>query len=306
MLELIALCIFLAVTASAYAILAIPRDVVQRRLATFQQMAQEIAASEDPREPESGFMERVGRPVIKATLRVIGGILPSGLITQLRWKLTLAGDPVGVTALLVIWTISGLLLPAAFALLVSLGNSGWGGLQVLILLVITMLGLYLPNVWLKAKAKQRQTQILKSLPDAIDLLTTSVEAGLGIDAALGQVSEKIRGPISPELKRVLREMAMGNSRRDALREFARRVVIPDVQQFVNALLQAEQMGVSLGQVIRVQSDQMRIRRRQRAEQQAYKAPVKMVFPLVLFIFPAIFVIILGPALIQIMEGINNQ
>jgi tight adherence protein C len=306
MLELIALCVFLAVTASVYAILAMPRGIVQRRLATFQQMAHEIAAGDDPHEPEPGFMERVGRPVIKATLRVIGSVLPSSLITQLRWKLTLAGDPVGVTALLVIWAISGLLLPAAFALLVSLGNSGWSGLQILILLLITLIGLYLPNVWLKAKARQRQAQILKSLPDAIDLLTTSVEAGLGIDAALGQVSDKIRGPISPELKRVLREMAMGNSRRDALREFARRVVIPDVQQFVNALLQAEQMGVSLGQVIRVQSDQMRIRRRQRAEQQAYKAPVKMVFPLVLFIFPAIFVIILGPALIQIMEGINSQ
>jgi tight adherence protein C len=306
MVELIAGCIFLAVTASAYAVLAMPRGTVQRRLAAFQQMAQEIAAGEDPREPEPSFMERVGRPVMKASLRLFGGILPSSLITKLRWKLTLAGDPVSVTGLLVIWGISGLLLPAAFIMLTSLGTGGWGGLQVLLLVLTFAIGMYLPNVWLKAKAKQRQTQIQKTLPDAIDLLTTSVEAGLGIDAALGQVSEKIRGPIAPELKKVLRDMAMGSARRDALKEFARRVVIADVQQFVNAVLQAEQMGVSLGQVIRVQADQMRVRRRQRAEQQAYKAPVKMVFPLVLFIFPAIFVIILGPAFIQVMQNIGGE
>jgi tight adherence protein C len=208
-----------------------------------------------------------------------------------------------VQQLLAIWGGAIIVLPTGFVFVMLAAGGTFGMQQIALVFVMAVLGAYLPSVWLKSKAKQRQKAILKALPDAIDLLTTSVEAGLGIDAALGNVAEKVKGPIAVEVRRVLREIAVGSTRQDALRQFAARTQLPDVQQFVNAIVQAEQMGVSLGQVIRVQADQMRIRRRQRAEQQAYKAPVKMVFPLVLFIFPSIFVVILGPAMIQVTRAI---
>ena len=297
---LIALSIFITVTALAYALLTAPRGRVRQRLAAFREMV----SIEDEPEAEPSFMERVGRPVIQAALRLTTILLPSSQTDRLRRRLTLAGDPMSLTMLLVVWAAVGLLLPGCY-LLLALASAGLGRTQVLILLALAGMGMYLPHVWLKAKTKARQKQILQSLPDGIDLLSASVEAGLGIDAALAQVAEKVRSPLAVELRRVLRDVAMGAARRDALRAFAGRTEVTDVQQFVNAIVQAEQMGVSLGQVIRVQADQMRVRRRQRAEQQAFKAPVKMVFPLVLFIFPAIFVVIMGPAVIQIMSGIGN-
>lgn len=295
----IALSVFLAVGASVFAFLSVPRGVVQRRLASYRQMV----TVDDEREPEPTFAERVGRPAFRAAMRVASQLLPAGITEKLTWKLTLAGDPFSLSTFLIIWGAAIVLLPAIYLLLVRIGGGGFGAMQWLVLTAVIVLGSYVPNVWLKAKAKQRQKNILKSLPDAIDLLTTSVEAGLGIDAALGQVGEKVKGPIAVELRRVLREMAMGSARRDALRAFADRTQLTDIQQFVNAVVQAEQMGVTLGQVIRVQADQMRVKRRQRAQEQAYKAPVKMVFPLVLFIFPAVFVVILGPAMITVLRGL---
>lgn len=296
---LIALSVFISVFAAVSAVVAMPRGRVQQRLAGFRGMA---FADDEPTEVPRGFVERVARPAWRAALRMLGVLLPTSTLDTLRWRLTLAGDPISVTTLLIGWAAMAIGLPVAYFVLVASGPNGVSGQQLVLLLLVAAIGAYLPHVWLRSKAKSRQKVILKSLPDAIDLLTTSVEAGLGIDAAMGQVAEKVKGPIATELRRVLREMALGASRRDALKAFADRTQIPDVMQFVNAIIQAEQMGVSLGQVVRVQSDQMRIRRRQRAEAQAYKAPVKMVFPLVLFIFPAIFVVILGPAAIQIMKS----
>lgn len=295
---LIAISVFIAVFASIHAVVAMPRGRVQQRLAGFKELA---FVEDEPTEAEPGFMERVGRPVLLTTLRLLRVLLPSSTRDKLQWRLTMAGDPMSLTTLLIVWGGAAIGLPAAYFLMVQASGSQLGLQQMLLLLLLAGGGIYVPHVWLRSKTKRRQHTVLKSLPDAIDLLTTSVEAGLGIDAAMGQVAEKVKGPISTELRRVLREMAMGSARRDALKEFAERVQVPDVLQFVNAIIQAEQMGVSLGQVVRVQADQMRIRRRQRAEQQAYKAPVKMVFPLVLFIFPAIFVIVLGPAVIQVMK-----
>jgi tight adherence protein C len=166
---------------------------------------------------------------------------------------------------------------------------------------LAVLGIVLPHLWLRQRVGQRQHLIIKSLPDSFDLITTCVEAGLGLDAALTRVAEKIEGPFAEELRRALRDISLGKSRRDALRELARRTGVPDLIQFVNAVIQAEQMGSSLGAVLRVQADQLRVRRRQRAEEQAYKAPVKMIFPLVLCIFPTLFIVILGPAAITVMQ-----
>jgi len=299
MLELTALAVFLAVSATVYAVVSMPRGEVQRRLAAYKEMV----GVEEETEREPTFIERVGLPAVAWGRRIIRQVLPNGISEKLAWKLTLAGDPLTLPQLYAVWGTAIVALPAGFSFLIVASGNSFRMPQLLLLGLMAGMGLYLPNVWLRSKAKKRQHNILKSLPDAIDLLTTSVEAGLGIDAALAQVAEKVKGPIAVEIRRVLRDIAMGSSRRDGLRAFAERTQLPDVQQFVNALVQAEQMGVSLGQVIRVQADQMRVKRRQRAEQQAYKAPVKMVFPLVFFIFPAIFVVILGPAMLQVMRNL---
>ncbi len=294
---LIAISVFISVTCLMLALVGRPRNVVQRRLEAFRGM---VATGDAPTEREPGFLERVGRPVALAVLRTVGSVLPPSLLARLRWRLTRAGDPVSLAGLLVLWAACALGLPGMLVLaFASRGRVDTMGLG--LILLAGLLGLYLPQAWLDNRTRERQQRILKALPDAIDLLTTSVEAGLGIDAAFGQVAEKVKGPIAQELRRVLRDMAMGAARRDALTAFAERVNLPEVQTVVNALIQAEQMGVSLGHVIRVQADQMRLRRRQRAEELAHQAPVKMTIPLVLFIFPVIFVVILGPACIQIKE-----
>ena len=169
-----------------------------------------------------------------------------------------------------------------------------------------VLGFLMPFWIVRSRAKQRQHAIIKSLPDAFDLITTCVEAGLGLDAALARVAEKVEGPFAQELTRALRDIALGKSRRDALKELGARTNVADLVQFTNAVVQAEAMGSSIGTVLRVQAEQLRVKRRQRAEEAAYKAPVKMLFPLVLCIFPTLFIVILGPAVITIMHGFPTK
>ena len=299
---LIALSVFGFVTALMTAVLSRPGNSVQQRLESYRGM---LPVPDDGPEPEPSFAERVLQPLGQWGVRVMRVVLPSTLAEKLQWKLTLAGDPVTLTGLYATWAACAVGLPVMYAFSVMAGGAGFGQQQLGLLVVIAAMGAYLPWMWLGLKISRRQASILKALPDAIDLLSTSVEAGLGIDAALGQVAEKSRGHISTEFRRMLRDMALGSARRDALRGFSDRVDLPDVKVFVNALIQAEQTGVSLGQVIRVQADQMRLRRRQRAEEKAHKAPVKMSIPLVLFIFPTIFVVILGPAVIHVMANFGE-
>ncbi|MBI2761640.1 MAG: type II secretion system F family protein [Chloroflexi bacterium] len=297
---LIALTVFVAVTSLFVAVFTRPPNQLRRRLETFREMA---ILEEAPTDKEPGFMERVLRPVFGSSLRAVRMILPPSMLERLQWRLTVAGDPVTLTAMLTIWAVAAFGLPALYFLTIISGGK-IEQMQLLLMGSMMALGAFLPHLWLKRRTDQRKKTILKRLPDAIDLLVTCVEAGLGIDAALGQVAEKIGGPISQELRRTLREMAVGSSRRDALKALAERTQVPDVKAFVNALIQAEEMGVSLATVIRIQADQMRTRRRQRAEEQAHKAPVKITIPLVLFIFPTIMVVILGPAFIQIKNGLG--
>ncbi len=167
-------------------------------------------------------------------------------------------------------------------------------------------GLLLPRIWLENQVKHRQKQILKSLPDAFDLITTCAEAGLGLDAALAKVAEKVEGPFAEELTITLREISLGKLWRDALHEMGARTGVRDLISFINAIVQAESMGTSIAAVLRVQAETMRTRRRQLAEQAAQKAPVKMVFPLVLCIFPTLFIVILGPAGITLYEQLVTR
>ena len=227
-------------------------------------------------------------------------LLPTKMLDGLQHRLVLAGEPMTVNGYLIfqaLTTASFVGLPV----LVIMASGVAMTLPVIgVVLLFVGVGFMLPNMWLSQRAGQRQSQIIKMLPDSFDLITTCVEAGLALDAALTRVSEKVDGPFSDELRRTLHDIALGKLRKEALLEMAERTDVQDLTMFVNAVIQAEEMGSSVGVVLRVQSDQMRTRRRQRAEEQAYKAPVKMLFPMVLCIFPTLFIVILGPAVITIM------
>jgi tight adherence protein C len=163
------------------------------------------------------------------------------------------------------------------------------------------LGLAAPTILVNGRATRRREEITRELPDLVDLLTVSIEAGLALEAALSRVSERGEGPLAQEVRRTLSEISLGRQRRDALRSLGVRTNVPAVVAFVNSLNQADQSGMELGPVLRAQADVVRQRRRQRAEEAAMKAPIKMLFPLIMFIFPSIFVILLGPAAIQMVE-----
>src|SRR5439155_25573662 len=168
-------------------------------------------------------------------------------------------------------------------------------------IIIAFMGFLAPFVWVRLKAGSRRSAIWKRLPDAFDLITVSVEAGLGLDSALRQVAEKLRGPLAEEIGQMLREVGPGRPRREALDDMAQRVDVKELETFVNAIIQAEQLGTSLGRVLRAQAMTLRVKRRQRAQEIARRAPVKMVFPLVLLIMPTFFIITLGPVVIRLIE-----
>ena len=168
-----------------------------------------------------------------------------------------------------------------------------------------MFGYTIPEFWLGGRVKKRQKAILLMIPDTLDLLTISVRAGLGFDAALAKVVEKLKGPLSDEFRRALAEVRVGKARRDALRDIVPRTEVAPLTNFIGAIIQAEQLGVSVSKVLQVQSEQLRIERRQRAEEQAAKAPIKMLFPLVGCIFPSLFIVILGPAIILIIQNLHG-
>lgn len=250
------------------------------------------------------FAERVLKPGVEGLARAVSSVLPASLIAEVEKSLTMAGNPMRLNTFLTFWAVSfasfggmGLLM------FVALPNSLI--LQkVMIGASFMALGWMMPRMWLKAQVKARQKLIIKALPDALDLVTTCVEAGLGLDAALARVAEKSSGPLASELSRMLRDVAMGKLRKEALTEMAERCGVDELTSFINSVIQAEQLGVGIAQVLRVQSDQLRVKRRQRAEQAAHEAPIKMLFPLVLFIFPAFLIVILGPAAIRIAQSLS--
>ena len=254
-----------------------------------------------PSEPQLSVVERVISPMTDLPIQLIRTLLPSSLVDGMRQKLIIAGEPMTLNAFLLLRAIllgTFVFLPVLF---IVAGVMKISLISILLLGGLAALGLFLPQIWLQQRVGQRQKHIIKSLPDAFDLITTCVEAGLGLDSALSRVAEKVEGPFAEELSRTLHEVALGRMRRDALQELGERTGVPDLISFVNAVIQAERMGSSVGTVLRVQAEQLRIRRRQRAEAQAYKAPVKMIFPLVLCIFPTLFIVILGPAVITIIQ-----
>ena len=200
----------------------------------------------------------------------------------------LVGIAVGVTMFLVFGLIAAGIVAGVF-----LGMVGFG------------IGYLVPEFWLGSRIKSRQKLILRMIPDTLDLLTISVRAGLGFDAALAKVVEKLPGPLTDEFRRALAEVRVGKARRDALRDMVPRTNVQPLSNFIGAIIQAEQLGVSISKVLQVQSEQLRIERRQRAEEQAARAPIKMLFPLVGCIFPSLFIVILGPAIIAIVKTMGS-
>ncbi len=257
-------------------------------------------------ELQQPFHDRVVVPMLKGVTSKAGRFAPKQNNARLRQQLLESGAPKGLgptefTGLRVV--MSGGL--GALLLLMTLASGASSLIVFGLPAVIAFLGYMMPGVWLSRRIKSRKTEITRALPDAIDLLTISVEAGLGFDPALGRVVDKWDNALTRELGRMLSEIRMGSSRRDAMREVAARVNVDDLNTFISAVVQADQLGVSISQVLRVQSRQMRQRRRQRAEEQAHKAPLKMLFPMIFLIFPSIYIVILGPAVPMIINAFRH-
>jgi len=253
------------------------------------------------REIELGrpFWQRVLRPGLVRFGQVLSRLSPQDYRDRVRQRLLVAGSP---------WNLQASeFLAIKGAVTIGLALVGFFiARSILGVLIGALSGWLLPDCWLKTKSDRRQVQIQKSLPDTLDLLCVSVEAGLGFDAAVAKVVEKSTGPLAEEFGRLLQEIRMGKPRRAALKDMAHRSQVEDLGTFITAIIQADQLGVSIGNVLNIQSQEMRRKRRQRAEEAAMKAPVKMLFPLIFFIFPALFVVLLGPALIQIMEALQGM
>lgn len=249
------------------------------------------------------FSERVAMPLIRGMALFVGRFAPQKNMAELRHRLDLAGNPnnwtpadfLGVRGLSAVLTAT-FLTGMAFAMNASAEQ------KALMVLVGAVIGFYLPMYWLTYRGGKRKHDIERALPDALDLLTVSVEAGLGFDAAMSKVTEKADNELSRAFARAIAEIRLGKLRREALRDMANRADVQDLSNFIAAVLQADQLGVSMAKVLRIQSEQMRIRRRQRAEELAGQAPVKMMFPLAFLIFPSIFIVLLGPAVLLFMGG----
>lgn len=222
---------------------------------------------------------------------------PSGISTTLQRRLDLAGNPAG-------WTPDRILAAKGLGLFILGGLGGLYGLRTIGLLVVgaavaATAGFFLPDILLYNAGVKRQEKIQKALPDALDMLTVCVEAGLGFDAALAQVARNTTGPLASEFSRVLQEIQIGKSRSQALRAMTERTTVAGLRSFVSALIQAGELGITIADVLREQAKEMRLRRRQLAEEKAQKVPVKILFPLVFCLFPSMFIVIIGPGALSI-------
>jgi tight adherence protein C len=296
---LIALLAAGAVLLITYGVAARPsEDAVQARLT--QLVVQPKSLEE--MEMQQPFYDRVMRPMIQRLSRA-GRKQEGGAIARIDAKLERAGYPGGLRG--ADWVGVKLLVLIGFAILAFLLGlllTGQFIIGLLFALVGAAIGYIAPEFWLGRKMRARSFGMVLQLPDALDLLTISVEAGLGFDAALAKVVEKMEGPLVDEFRQALAEVRMGRPRREALRDVATRADAQPVSNFIGAIVQAEQLGVPIAKVLQIQSNQLRIERRQRAEEAAAKAPVKMLFPMVGCIFPTIFIVILGPAVVTLMGG----
>jgi tight adherence protein C len=280
-------------------------DPLMNRLAEASQRG-ELTSLEDI-ELSQPFSERILLPFMKNMGEFSARFTPQKALQDTSRKLELAGNPGQIDAatflasrFVVAGVFGGLLLMISF-----LAPDPWPlGRVVLVVGIFALLGFFFPQLWLQSIINRRQHSVRKAMPDALDLLTICVEAGLGFDAAMSKVSEKWENELSVALLRTIREIQLGKPRRDALRDMAERIGISEMTSFIAAVIQSEMLGVSLAKVLRIQSDQMRVKRRQRAEEEAHKAPIKMIIPMALLTFPSIMLILLAPAAVQISKSLG--
>jgi tight adherence protein C len=276
---------------------------LQGRLEDLSQRGEEITLEKI--ELSQPFTERIIYPVARKLGEIATKFTPQNALQSISKKLELAGSPPGLD-------------PALFFFAQFFAAFIFGGLVVLVYSIkenplpfsesilyglgFAVVGFLFPQLWLSSKITRRQKGIRKAMPDALDLLTICVEAGLGFDAAMSKVSEKWETELSMAFARVIQEVQLGKLRREAMRDMAERIGLPEMTSFVAAVIQSEQLGVSLAKVLQIQADQMRVRRRQFAEEEAHKAPLKMLIPMALLIFPALMVILMTPAALRLLNS----
>ena len=248
------------------------------------------------------FAERVLVPLLEGLANLATRVNPQEGMQNIQHSLDLAGNPYDWSPMqfLGFRLLAALLLGGLGVVVLVIARQMALARRIILVGVMAVGGYYLPSLWLKSKTSSRQREITRSMPDALDLLTICVEAGLGFDGAIARVAEKWDNELGREFRRVLQEVQLGKLRREALRNMAERIEVPEVSTFVAAIIQAEELGVSIAKVLRIQAEEMRRRRRQRAEELARQAPIKMLPAIAFLIFPAIFVVLLGPAVIRIM------
>ena len=277
---------------------------LNRSLAVLEAMSS--GPAELTEELDRPFAERVLAPLRSASLRIGRRFTGADSGDRIRHKLDLAGNPPGwtvdrVVAGKVMGLVVGIIVGFVFALITGQATT----LRILIVAGGAVAGFFAPSMFLYQKAYDRSSQLSRELPDAIDLLTISVESGLGFDAAIQQVARNTDGPLSDEFSRMLREMQIGQGRSAALRGLGERTNVPEIRSFVSAMVQADAFGIPIAQVLRVQSSEIRVKRRQHAEEKAQQVPVKITIPLIFCILPCLFVAVMGPAAISIMENFGS-
>ena len=276
-------------------------DPISSRLAEYS--ISEEAMTLEEIELSQRFSERVLLPIFNKIGMLASRFTPQATLEAARVKLIQAGNPMGLDPafFIALRFVLAIVLGVGLFLVFSISGRNW--LQGLAISALFMaLGYFLPDLWLSSKISARQKAVFRGLPDALDLLTICVEAGLGFDAAMRKVNQKWEDELALEFGRVIQEIGLGKLRREALRDMADRLDVAEFTSFVAAVIQSEQLGVSMAKVLRIQSDQMRVRRRQMAEEEAHKAPIKMIFPIALLIFPSILLILLGPAAMLLLSS----
>lgn len=276
-------------------------DPIQERLS-------ELTISDEPMSLEElelsqDFGQRIILPFFDRIGELAQRFTPQATLESARLRLEMAGNPMQMNPaffLMLRFVFAVLFGGILFLILARTGGNWLQGLGISLLFLL--IGFAFPSLWLSGRIKARQKAVFRAMPDALDLLTISVEAGLGFDAAMSKVHEKWINELALEFGRVIQEIRLGKLRRDALRDMADRLGVAEMSSFVAAVIQSEQLGVSMAKVLRIQSDQMRVRRRQMAEEEAHKAPIKMVFPIALLIFPSIMIILLGPAAMLLLTS----
>jgi tight adherence protein C len=278
-------------------------SILQQRLDEFVEKGENISL--ESLEMAQPFRERVIYPVARKLGELAVKFTPQNALYSIKKKLELAGNPPGIdpTIFLAMQVIFGALLSGLFFFVFTFGQTKISVfLRIILVIVFFLLGYYLPSLWLSSKISKRQRDVRKQMPDALDLLTICVEAGLGFDYAMGKVVDKWKNEISRGFARVLQEMQLGKTRREALRDMADRINLTEMTSFVASIIQSEQLGVSMSKVLHIQAEQMRTRRRQYAEEEAHKAPTKMLLPMAGLIFPALIIVLLTPAILQLMNS----